>query len=284
MRGRAHFFKEAREMSFSLPSISNPSKKPKEATDGRLGRRSVAFPSIQELVTRESLKKVSQWFGSWRDWQRRVFVCQALEHSSKHQLAVLATILEPVLHVDFSSSLVPHLASLHADGAVATFQVQRGVQRRLLVETETSQQEITSAAYLKSLPTTLASSDENESGGREWKSMREGVVKERLILYPALPLTHSKHAPLSPNSSQSDELALRHTRFSSVPDFQSTTNLLRDVKRKDLLRPRHHHKRSRSLTSYLLTQSKRGSHHKQQDAEKFKSQLGSMSEVSLSKT
>ena len=237
--------------------------------------RNAPLPTFQELVARESLKKVSQWFGSWREWQRRVFVCRAMEQSSRHQLRVLATVLEPVLHIDFSSSLVPHLASLHADGA-ATFQVQRGVLQRVLGDSEP----LASAARLPSLPTTLASSD-TASNCEALRGDKDGgrAAEERVILRPALPLTHARHAaPMSPGSSREDMLTLRHTRFSSVPDFQSTTNLLRDVKRKDQFRPRHH-KRSQSLGSFLLSQSKTSRRQKQKEAENFKTQLTSVSQV-----
>ena len=263
-------------------SISEPSKNPRSRTEERGGNRTAILPTFQELVARESLKKVSLWFESWRDWQRRVFVCRVMEGSSRGQLRVLATVLEPVLHIDFSSSLVPHLASLHVDGS-ATFQVQRGVLRRVLCEPEWPERETSTCAHLPSLPTTLASSETGKYDGGSVTCDETGRLtvgeEKNEILRPALPLTHPQHAQISQNSSLEETLGLRHTRFSSVPDFQSTTNLLRDVKRKDLLRPRHH-KRSRSLGSYhRLTKSRTSHHQKQQEAEKFKIQLASVSEV-----
>ena len=267
----------------SLPTIPEPSNKPRSSTEER-GSRDSAIPTFQELVARESLKKVSQWFETWREWQRRVFICQALERSSTHQLRVLATVLEPVLHIGFSSSLVPHLASLHVDGA-ATFQIQRGVLQRVLVgDSESILDRGNSVAHLPSLPTTLASSETVSSGeiGRE-RAENSGTRGERVALHPALPLTHTQHHQqphsLSPESSLEDVLSLRHTRFSSVPDFQSTTNLLRDVRRKDLLRPRHTHKRSRSLGSYQLSYTRISRRKKQQETERFKNQLATVSEV-----
>ena len=271
----------------SLPSISEPPNKSRTRTEEKSRGRTAALPTFQELVARESLKKISQWFESWRDWQRRVFVCQAMEQSSRHQLRVLATVLEPVLHIDFSSSLVPHLASLHVDGS-ATFQVQRGVLRRVVCESESLDRETSAGARLPSLPTTLASSETDKYDGESgdgWKTRDEngrGVSEEErnATLRPALPLTHAQHAQISPESTLEDMLALRHTRFSSVPDFQSTTNLLREVKRKDLFRPRHH-RRSQSLGSHRVNKSKTGRFQKEQEAEKFKTQLASVSEVKI---
>ena len=261
-----------------LPAIPEPSSKPKARLEDR-GSRSSSLPSLHELVTKESLKKVSLWFGSWREWQRRVFICRALEASSRSQLRVLATVLEPVLHIGFSSSLSPHLASLHADGAAA-FQIQRGVLQKV-IDSETALDPETSAARLPSLPATLASSETTTSVGERRPRESDdggGDRTEKEFMGPALPLTHARHV-LSPDSSLEDVLALRHTRFSSVPDFQSTTNLLREVKHKNLLRGRMPHKRSRSLGSYPLSQHKR--HQKHQEAETFKNQLSTVSEVQI---
>lgn len=231
-------------------------------------------PTVQELVTRQSMKKVSMWFKTWRTWQQRVFVCRIMEHCSRRQLHILATALEPVLHIGFSSSLVPHLASLHVDGA-ATFQVQRGMLQQVvssgLMESEAS------VAYLPSLPTTLLTSESasyNEAASVTCMKRKE----ERVMLPSILPLTHAKHALISPESSIEDVQALRHTRFSSVPDFQSTTNLLRCVKHKELLRPRHH-KRSQSLGSYLDNKSNKGFSWRKHQAEQFKTHLEAASQV-----
>ena len=265
--------------SFSrLPTILEPSGKLKSLTEERNSKS-----AVEELVARESSKKIALWFRSWRNWQQRIFVCRAMGYCSGRQLHVLATILEPVLHIDFSSSLVPHLASLHVDGA-ATFQVQRGMLQRVL--SPESVEPGPSAAYLPSLPTTLRSSETTSScEGKgvviEGPIQGKTVRKEESALSPALPLVHAQHVPLSPESSLEDVLVLRHTRFSSVPDFRSTTDLLRDIKCKDLFRPRptRHHNRSQSLGSYMLTKSRRRFGQKHQESEMFKAQLASITEV-----
>lgn len=253
-----------------------------------------AVLSVQDLVTRQALKKVSLWFRTWRAWQQRVFVCRMMEHCSRHQLQFLATALEPVLHIDFSTSLVPHFASLHVDVA-ATFQVQRGIMQRVfsaeLLEAEGSM------PRLQSLPTTLltrsseiASMKESERGrGGEDRGKvqpsgvavplqkREGERGDGPM--PMLPLTHTQHAPMSLQPSMEDVLVLRHTRFSSVPDLKSTTDLLRQVKHKDPFRPRHH-RRSQTLGTFMYKKAKGGFSQSQQETEQFKTQLHTLSQVS----
>ena len=290
-------------MSRSKESVSLPTIGKSSSTLGKArtqknikaqAKPALALPSVQELVTRQALKKVSLWFRAWRVWQQRVFVCRVMQHCSGRQLHFLATALEPMLHIDFSSSLVPHLASLHVDGA-ATFQVQRGMLQRVfsseLLDPENS------AAHLPSLPTTLLTSEsasskncggavtENETGDGDPGRSRlvVGSTGKRAgdrgnVLAPALPLTHSQHVPISPHSSLEDVLALRHTRFSSVPDFRSTRDLLRRVKHKELFRPRQH-KRSQSLATYLHTKTKLDHSQSQQEAEQFKAQLTAVSQV-----
>lgn len=266
--------------SLSLPTIT------KEVGNGRSTKRfpKLVLPIVQELVARQSMKKISLWFTTWRTWQQRIFVCRIMEQCSRYQLHILATALEPVLHIDFSSSLMPHLASLHVDGA-ATFQVQRGMLQQMV----SSDLAEPSVAYLPSLPTTLLTS-ESTSHTKVTTHVDDDIAhideagkcmkkkEERVMLPSVLPLTHSKHALISPESSLEDVQALRHTRFSSVPDFQSTTNLLRCVKHKELFRPRHHN-RSHSLNTYLHTKSNMGCNWKKHQAEQFKTQLAAVSQV-----
>lgn len=275
----AHVCVQAMSRFSSLPTIAKPPDKLKCLTEER--SRKQVLPTVQELVARESLKKIALWFKSWRNWQQRIFVCHIMGYCSRHQLHVLATILEPVLHIGFSSSLVPHLASLHVDGA-AKFQIQRGMLQRIF-SAESLDPDTTSVAILPSLPTTLLSSETTSNHDSDAvQGMAEKDVKnERVALPPALPLTHAQHAPLSPESSLDDVLKLRHTRFSSVPDFQSTTDLLRGIKHKDLFRPKpqRQHRRSQSLGSYMLTKSRKQFGQKHQEAELFKTQLTSITEV-----
>ena len=268
--------------SVSLPAIKASSNRHNRPSwNEREGKKAI-LPTVQELVVRESLKKCTLWFLSWRNWQQRVFVCHMMQHCSTQQLRVLATVLEPVLHIGFSSSLLPHLASLHIDGA-ATFHVQRGMLRRV-VDAE-SLEPRSSVAHLPSLPTTLLSSEKTGTSDTccaQEHSEQAGKTTGRgqtVTLPPVLPLTHTKHAPLSPESSLEDVQALRHNRFSSVPDFRSTSDLLQGIKQhKNLLRPRNH-KRSQSLGSYLHTTYQLSPIQGQREAESFKKQLASVSQV-----
>ena len=275
--------------SLSLPAIGKrPSAVRQDQKNVKFSPKPVVL-SVQDLVTRQSLKKVSLWFRTWRAWQQRVFVCRLMEHCSRHQLHFLATALEPVLHIDFSTSLVPHFASLHMDVA-ATFQVQRGIMQRVfsaeLLEAEGSM------PHLQSLPTTLltrsseiASMKESEKGrsGEDCGKVEPSGLAVPLQMrgergdapMPMLPLTHTQHALMSLQPSREDILALRHTRFSSVPDLKSTTDLLRQVKHKDPFRPRHH-RRSQTLGNYMYKKAKGGL---SQETEQFKTQLQTLSQV-----
>ena len=56
-----------------------------------------------QLVLRQHLKKLISWFHVWRSWQKRIFLCNLVENCTIGQLKLLATALEPVLHVDFTT-------------------------------------------------------------------------------------------------------------------------------------------------------------------------------------
>lgn len=257
----------------------------------------IQVQSTKDVIVRLSVKRLSSWFKTWHTWQQRVFVCRVMEHCSKHHLEFLATALEPILHLDFSSSLVPHMQSLHLDG-VATFQIHRNVMQSMInpsvLEAENSM------AYLNSIPTTLlTSSSEAESvaarthqEGGTVELPAVGTISERESLLPALPLTHIKHAAVATSSSTSKQLSLEDAisvhrqRFSSVPDFRSTTDLLKHVKHKESFKPakRRDHRRSRSVGAYP-TVSISGVNKLVQTssrlAEHFKGQLAVVSDVSL---
>lgn len=278
--------------SVSLPVIGKRPPAVRQVQKNAKHSPKPAALSVQDLVTRQALKKVSLWFRTWRAWQQRVFVCRVMEHCSRHQLRFLATALEPVLHIDFSTSLVPHFASLHVDVS-ATFQVQRGIMQRVfsaeLLETEASM------PHLLSLPTTLLTRSSEAASMKQSERGRSGEDCGRAepsglavplhksgerggAPVPMLPLTHTQHAPMSLQPSMEDVLALRHTRFSSVPDLKSTTDLLRQVKHKDPFRPRHH-RRSQTLGTYMYKKAKGGLSQSQQQTEVFKTQLQTLSQV-----
>ena len=263
----------------SLPSIKTRTRQKHNKTKVAL---KAIVPSVQELIARQALKKLTLWFRTWHSWQQRVFICRVMEHCSKHQLRFLATVLEPVLHIDFSTSLVPYFASLHVD-ASATFQVQRGLMKRVfspaILESEPSM------APLQSLPTTLLTKSSKATLSKQSKSVnteKDGTIslpqqqkKERArTILPILPLTHAQHADASVQSNLEDIMGMRYTRFSSVPNLKTTNDILRKVKRKEPFRPPHH-KRSHTVNTYLhkvIGQS-------QYQAELFKMQLLVVSQV-----
>lgn len=108
----------------------------------------------EEFVVKYDIKKLSSWFNSWQPWQQRLLVCTVMNCSTKRQLMMLATALEPLLHMDFCSILVPPFQSLHLDG-VALFQNRRAITRNLLLPEII--QNVDSATYLNSLPSTFLS-------------------------------------------------------------------------------------------------------------------------------
>ena len=255
------------------------------------GAKVASFPLIstnrRDLFVRQNTKRLLLWFQTWHAWQQRMFICRMMEHCSWQHLELLVTALEPILHLDFSSSLVPHLASLHLDGS-ATFQVQRSVLQNVIrpeiLEAEDS------LAYLNSIPTTLLTNSTDvhsqtlmAADTARIKVTAPGVHSGRESILPAIPLTHVKHIPSFSPSHQSleDIMALRRERFGSVPDFKSTTDLLKNVRHKEQLRPRQvGHRRSKSVGAYpgvKLDRSRGGV----RAAEQFKGQLRMVSDVSI---
>ncbi len=216
--------------------------------------------SSNHFLTLHRIKQVTNWFPTWLPGQKRVFVCQLMENCSREQLELLATSLEPILHLDFSTSLGPHLQALHLDRA-ATFHVQRTLVQNVL----NPLQSLHSWACLESLP--LTSSD-----GNSWKpkryTPRSIPKKEPGVILPAVPLTHPHHRV---SRSIEDIVTLRKQRYGSIPDFASTANLLRNVRHKELLRtPTKNRQRTRSLGAAT---------NEYRQAESFKTQLTGLAKV-----
>ena len=231
------------------------------------------LPSLKQNVTQTNdssaryhtlhrIKQVCTWFPTWLPWQRRVFVCRLMEHCSREQLELLATSLEPILHLDFSTSLGPHLQALHLDRA-ATFHVQRTLVQNVLNPLPS----MTSWACLESLP--LSSSDGDSLVKQAPSTRLKNIKKEQEVILPTLPLTHPQHQS---SKSIEDIVALRRQRFSSIPDFRSTANLLKNVRHKELLKT--------PIKSRLRSKSLGGpSNEDLRQAESFKNQLINVSKV-----
>ena len=220
-----------------------------------------------------------------------------MEHCSRQHLELLATSLEPILHLDFSSTLVPPMAALHLDG-VTTFHIQRGVTQSVL-QAEVLEEREGSLSYLSSIPTTLltgTSDNENrppppetlqqtgDGANAKLSLLAPNQPPEKVFLLPALPLTHpSQHAtdPLgSHRTSLEGTIAIRRKRFSSVPDYRSTADLLKHIKD---LKPRQSGgrcRRSRSVGTFASAFGWKGEKATNgRDAEEFKAQLDLVSEV-----
>lgn len=75
-----------------------------------------------QLVLRQHLKKLTGWFHVWRSWQRRIFLCNLVENCTIGQLKLLATTLEPILHVDFTT-VFPLLTEANESSSLLTIQL-----------------------------------------------------------------------------------------------------------------------------------------------------------------
>ena len=216
--------------------------------------------SPEDILVRLHLKKLSSWFHTWHVWQRRLLVCSVMNCCTKQQLMVLATSLEPILHLDFSSSLLPPLQALHLSG-VALFHIQRAITEKLAEPEELAK--VSSGAYLDSLPSTFFSDttthlcklvkEASSVGSLHYNESTCNFLLKRPLMepdhrppsrvdkkepiLPALPLTHPAHLPatatgLRREMSFTHLLGVRKQCFGSVPDFHSTTELLRKCGKK----------------------------------------------------
>lgn len=262
----------------------------------------------EEILIKHNIKKLSSWFPTWYTWQKRLLICSVMNCCSKQQLVVLATSLEPILHMDFSSSLFPPLQALHLDG-VALFHIQRGVMRKIAKPEVVP--DVDSRAYLNSLPSTFLSTNTEHpskstvhgisSTSLGWgetsyhfslkKPLMEPVQtqtrssdtrKKKESILPAMPLTHPGHLPtprVGREVSFNQLLGLRRQRFSSVPDFHSTTELLKSC------RKTWGDERKRSPGRALLRRKTISAYYTraqswEQRTEQFKEQLAQVTDVS----
>ena len=216
----------------------------------------------KSVVAKQNLKTVLLWFRTWHSWQRRVFVCSVMESCTREQLELMSTDLEPALHFDFSTALLPPLAALHLAGA-ATFQVQRDLTRCLL------RPEVIPAE--PSLTVTFASSGSVPRDGSDPLDLAKAASQTgRDVIKPAVPLLHTEHATLW-GQGFGDTTALKRRRFSSVPDFCSTS-ILRSVKEKSKSQTRHSKSKSFFGAPAHMTQAST-------TMEQFKLQLVTATEV-----
>lgn len=81
-----------------------------------------------QLSLRQNLKKLISWFHVWRDWQKRIFLCNLVENCTIGQLKSLTTALEPVLHVDFTT-IFP--LCTETNGSCSSLTVQHSLVHKL---------------------------------------------------------------------------------------------------------------------------------------------------------
>ena len=195
-----------------------------------------------------NIKKLHNWFSLWHQWQKRILVCRVIENCPSTHLKSLATALEPVLHLDFASSLTPLMAALHHEGS-QTFRIQRNRTKQQYCTANSSdtilppsisvnqvvKTESTSKIALESrkvlLPNLPPIHDSNSI--KSVKTMDSKPSSQ--IFLPTLPLIHTKHKPSPASSDMKHSLRLEphplpqlpiERKFYSVPDIRSTSDLL----------------------------------------------------------
>ena len=118
-------------------------------------------------------------------------------------------------------------------------------------------------------------------------SSTKANVTGREAIVPSLPLIHVKHAQTLNSqrpsaTSMEDLVTLQRNRFSSIPDFKSTTDLLRNIRRQKeefgANKRRRRHKKSNTVGTYHILIKSNGEERRQ--AELFKEQLAIASNVS----
>lgn len=244
---------------------------------------SLLLPSInvaldhKSVVARQNLKTILLCFRTWHAWQRRVFVCHVMETCTREQLELLSTDLEPALHFDFSTALLPPLAALHLAGA-ATFQVRRDLKQCLLrAEVIPAEPSLTCTAATSSSSTSTSVPREGNDPSTLTKSC---LAAKSTLIWPAVPLVHTGHATLW-DQGLGDTAALKRKRFSSVPDVCSTS-VIRSMKEREKLQTNRH------LKSSTLCGALRGERHifgrTSPIMEQFKLQLVTATEVGFNKS
>lgn len=194
------------------------------------------------LAVKCNVKQLRSWFVRWHKWQRRIIVCRIIDNCSNTHLMILATSLEPIIHLDFTSSLHPLMAALHHEGS-EIFKIQRVVRH-----TDIDHSALPYAMNMVGLI----------------------IPKEVQPLFlPSLPLTHLKHKPTPSSSKHNSSLTLPpiDRKFNSVPNIPLVVRTRRCTHE---YRPGHH--------KAFTNGQDRQQHHKH-SVESFKSQLTLISKV-----
>lgn len=204
------------------------------------------------IVLKQNIKDLQLWFCIWHKWQKRIAICRIIEHCPTSHMKSLATSLEPILHLDFSSSLAPLMAALHQETS-NTFRIHRKSNPKHNDGTLTD-------SYI--FPRTVS------QYGKVLQSAQRSMKKP--VFLPLMPKVHHQHKP-SPAFSDGDsgiELRL-------PPLSQQRRNLIEpDLSSAQAL----HFKKMRGHGKKQLTLRYRQN---APETELFKHQLESISKVSL---
>ena len=263
---------------FSFPSTSRACRHVETMVDrsSLVNRRSSVATSssllgllnkdrAQEILVRQHVKTLGAWFYTWQSWQQRVLICHVMGLCSKQQLELLATSLEPILHMDFTTSIHLPLQALRLEG-VAKFNIKRNIIQRIARPEILTQ--VNSQDYLSSLPTTFQTGPRH--GAQAHRSKRgsisvlrhhpialnsprfEGgtakirrslrysqVQKNQKPVYPVLPLLHPNHVTEGDKALQAPSRGdiaglLLPQNFSCLPDFHLAAGQLRKARAIDL--------------------------------------------------
>lgn len=214
------------------------------------------------LHLQKSLKSVRGWFALWRPWQKRIAICHMLEQCPYSQLEWLSTALEPVLHLDFASSLAPLNAALHQEGS-QTFFVKRALSENPLRDNLDYNEESVHHTIDNSEPYKL----------EEEKTARENDPP--IVFQPTMHLSHTQHHTSSQIQSR-EELFTTQRQLNSIPNIRSTTDLLQKTRSEEDTRGKFTCRKSKSLSQLRNFKHK----NRQKLAEEYKKQLNSIIMVS----
>ncbi len=200
---------------------------------------------FQDFIIKHHIKTLGVWFNMWHLWQRRILICEVMNHCTRQLLRQLATSMEPVLHIDFSTTLIPPLQALHLQGT-AKFQVLRCITKRVAKPEILT--EVSSQNYLDSLPSTFNTGPTRSTKSQTTPSklspkpmqLKNKKIKRARMhinvkpVEPILPLVHPRH--VSSQSISNDATSIRNLttgdfrkRFNSVPEFKLVSGQLRNA-------------------------------------------------------
>ena len=225
------------------------------------------LPAVQ-LALRQCVKQLSNWFSLWRNWQKRIFLCNLVENCSVGQLKLLVTALEPILHVDFTTTF-----PMSATQSDSSLKIQQSLVRKLtllslkefydthpmMIDSTSSTDNITMSSL--GLAKDSKSPVDTKISAAKTKTLSVGDGQETFLPIP-LPQLHRRHRVSLGSSSYNSEdfYSFKRRNWFSGKSGQS-----------------RNHKKSKSLDSNVLLKPP-----VTHLTEQFKQQLSTVSKVSKS--